>query len=241
MDTKKIFPGLGETDPEFAQIFTNFAFGEVLSTSPELEPLAEPTRYLAILATLLGCQGLDAFRLMLPLALDGGVTPIEVKETVYQAAAYLGLGRMLPFLSAVNEELSRRGIALPLEPQGTVQPEQRREAGNRVQVEAFGEGLRNSWEHGPEEKRHINSWLASNCFGDYYTRTGLSLPQREMITFCFLAAQGGCEPQLTAHARANMTVGNDRLFLIQVVSRCLPYIGYPRSLNALNCIENASK
>ncbi len=241
MDTKKIFPGLAQTDPEFAQIFTNFAFGEVLSTSPELEPLAEPTRYLAILATLLGCQGLDAFRLMLPLALDGGVTPIEVKETVYQAAAYLGLGRMLPFLSAVNEGLSRRGIALPLEPQGTVQPEQRREAGNRVQVEAFGEGLRNSWEHGPEEKRHINSWLASNCFGDYYTRTGLSLPQREMITFCFLAAQGGCEPQLTAHARANMTVGNDRLFLIQVVSRCLPYIGYPRSLNALNCIENASK
>lgn len=241
MDTKKIFPGLAQTDPEFAQIFSNFAFGEVLSTSPELEPLAEPTRYLAILATLLGCQGLDAFRLMLPLALDGGVTPIEVKETVYQAAAYLGLGRMLPFLSAVNEELSRRGIALPLEPQGTVQPEQRREAGNRVQVEAFGEGLRNSWEHGPEEKRHINSWLASNCFGDYYTRTGLSLPQREMITFCFLAAQGGCEPQLTAHARANMTVGNDRLFLIQVVSQCLPYIGYPRSLNALNCIENASK
>ncbi len=241
MDTKKIFPDLAQTDPEFAQIFTNFAFGEVLSTSPELEPLAEPTRYLAILATLLGCQGLDAFRLMLPLALDGGVTPIEMKETVYQAAAYLGLGRMLPFLSAVNEELSRRGIALPLEPQGTVQPEQRREAGNRVQVEAFGEGLRNSWEHGPEEKRHINSWLASNCFGDYYTRTGLSLPQREMITFCFLAAQGGCEPQLTAHARANMTVGNDRLFLIQVVSRCLPYIGYPRSLNALNCIENASK
>lgn len=241
MDTKKIFPGLAQTDPEFAQIFTNFAFGEVLSISPELEPLAEPTRYLAILATLLGCQGLDAFRLMLPLALDGGVTPIEVKETVYQAAAYLGLGRMLPFLSAVNEELSRRGIALPLEPQGTVQPEQRREAGNQIQVEAFGEGLRNSWEHGPEEKRHINSWLASNCFGDYYTRTGLSLPQREMITFCFLAAQGGCEPQLTAHARANMTVGNDRLFLIQVVSRCLPYIGYPRSLNALNCIENASK
>lgn len=241
MDTKKIFPGLAQTDPEFAQIFTNFAFGEVLSTSPELEPLAEPTRYLAILATLLGCQGLDAFRLMLPLALDGGVTPIEVKETVYQAAAYLGLGRMLPFLSAVNEELSRRGIALPLEPQGTVQPEQRREAGNRVQVEAFGEGLRNSWEHGPEEKRYINSWLASNCFGDYYTRTGLSLPQREMITFCFLAAQGGCEPQLAAHARANMTVGNDRLFLIQVVSQCLPYIGYPRSLNALNCIENASK
>lgn len=241
MDMKKIFPGLSESDPEFAQIFTNFAFGEALDTLPELPPMDDSTRYLAILATLLGCQGLDAFRLMLPLALDGGLTQVKVKEAVYQAAAYLGLGRMLPFLDAVNEELTRRGIALPLEPQGTVEPEQRREAGNQVQVEAFGEGLRESWKQGPKEKRHINSWLASNCFGDYYTRKGLSLPQREMITFCFLAAQGGCEPQLTAHARANMTVGNDRLFLIQVVSQCLPYIGYPRSLNALNCIENASK
>ena len=119
MDMKKIFPGLAQTDPEFAQIFTSFAFGEVLDTT---EPMDEPTRYLAILATLLGCQGLDAFRLMLPLALDGGLTPIEVKETVYQAAAYLGLGRILPFLGAVNEELTCRGIALPLEPQGTVQP-----------------------------------------------------------------------------------------------------------------------
>ena len=109
MDTKKIFPGLSETDPEFAQIFTSFAFGEVLDTT---EPMDEPTRYLAILATMLGCQGLDAFRLMLPLALDGGLTPIEVKETVYQAAAYLGLGRMLPFLGAVNEELGRRGVDL---------------------------------------------------------------------------------------------------------------------------------
>ena len=36
-----------------------------------------------------------------------------------------------------------------------------------------------------------------------------------------------------------MTVGNDRLFLIQIVSQCLPYIGYPRSLNALSCIDEA--
>ena len=51
-----------------------------------------------------------------------------------------------------------------------------------------------------------------------------------MITFCFLAAQGGCEPQLTSHAKGNMNMGNDKDFLIRVVSQCLPYIGYPRSL-----------
>ncbi len=62
-----------------------------------------------------------------------------------------------------------------------------------------------------------------------------------MITFCFLAAQGGCEPQLISHAAANMGIGNDRKFLIDVVSQCLPYIGYPRSLNALRCIAEAAK
>ena len=65
--------------------------------------------------------------------------------------------------------------------------------------------------------------------------------QRELITFCFLAAQGGCEPQLVSHAAGNLNVGNDKAFLIDVVSQCLPYMGYPRSLNALRCVEEAAK
>ena len=92
-----------------------------------------------------------------------------------------------------------------------------------------------------EETRHINKWLADNCFGDYYTRGGLSTREREMITLCFLAAQGGCEPQLTSHAKANMGVGNEKAFLIAVISQCMPYIGYPRTLNAIRCINDAAE
>ena len=36
-------------------------------------------------------------------------------------------------------------------------------------------------------------------------------------------------------------VGNDKAFLIKVVSQCLPFIGYPRSLNALNCVNVAAE
>jgi 4-carboxymuconolactone decarboxylase len=107
-------------------------------------------------------------------------------------------------------------------------------------VDIFGDGMREFYRSGPEEARHINRWLAANCFGDYYTRGGLGYRERELITFCFIAAQGGCEPQLTAHAGANMRLGNDRPFLIAAVSQCLPYIGYPRSLNALRCIDEAA-
>ena len=238
---ERMFPGrdstLAETDPEFIERFDNFAFDEVVNQ----DDLDDRTRMMAILATLLGCQGIDEFKAMLPAALNFGVTPVEVKEIVYQAVAYLGIGRVFPFLHATNDILTARGVKLPLEGQATTTMDTRLEAGNQAQVDIFGEGMRNFQNSGPEESRHINKWLADNCFGDYYTRTGLDYRQREMITFCFLAAQGGCEPQLTSHAAGNMKVGNDKAFLIKIISQCLPYIGYPRSLNALRCVNEAAQ
>ena len=237
---EKMFPGYVSdflrTDPEFIERFDNFAFDEVVNQ----DDLDSKTRFMAILATLLGCQGSDEFRAILPAAMNFGVTPVEIKEIIYQAVAYLGIGRVFPFLKITNEMLEGRGIELPLPGQATTATENRREAGTQVQVDIFGEGMRDFWKAGPEESRHINYWLADNCFGDYYTRTGLDYKQREMITFCFLSAQGGCEPQLTSHAAANMRIGNDKAFLIKIISQCLPYIGYPRSLNALRCINEAA-
>ncbi len=222
------------TDPEFMERFEHFAFEEVVHE--EGQQLDEITRHMAIIATLLGCQGIDEFRLELPRALDAGLTPVMAKEVVYQAVDYLGIGRVLPFLDAANEILEARGVKLPLEGQATTTMQDRLEKGAQAQADIFGEHMKEAWKAG-----HTNRWLAANCFGDYYTRTGLDLKQREMITFCFLAAQGGCEPQLTAHAKGNMNLGNDKEFLLKVVSQCLPYIGYPRSLNAVTCINNAAQ
>lgn len=238
---EKIFPNrsssLLDTDPEFVERFDNFAFDEVINQ----DDLDDHTRFMAILATLLGCQGIDEFKVMVPAALNVDVKPVEIKEIVYQAVAYLGIGRVLPFLLAVNEIFQERGIKLPLESQETTTTETRLKAGEDAQVAIFGDEMRNFSTFGPDETRHINKWLTDNCFGDYYTRKGLDLKQREMITFCFLYAQGGCEPQLTAHAAANLRIGNDKAFLIKIVSQCIPYIGYPRSLNALHCINDAAE
>lgn len=238
---EKMFPGsrskLLETDPEFIALFYNFAYDEVVNQ----DDLDDRTRFMAILATLLGCQAVDEFHCQMGAALNFGVTPVEIKEIIYQAVAYLGIGRVSPFLEVVNEVLEDRGVSLPLEGQSTTTPETRLEAGAQTQLDIFGDCMRDFYKSGPEETRHINRWLADNCFGDYYTRKGLTYQQREMITFCFLAAQGGCEPQLTSHAAANMGIGNDKAFLIKIVSQSLPYIGYPRSLNALRCVNTAAE
>ena len=168
---EKMFPGYKskflETDPEFIERFDNFAFDEVINM-PDIggKEVDGRTRHMAILATLLGCQGIDEFRAMLPAAMNFGVTAVEIKEIVYQAVAYLGIGRVFPFLKAVNEFLESKGIALPLEGQAQTTMENRREAGTQAQVDIFGEHMRDFWQSGPEENRHINQWLADNCFGD---------------------------------------------------------------------------
>ena len=243
---EKMFPGSAsrflETDPEFSDLFENFAFDEVINM-PEIggRELNDRTRHIAILATALGCQGIDTFRVMLAAAMNSGVTPVEIKEITYQAVPYLGIARVFPFFAAVNEFLRSNGVPIPLENQATTTFETRRAAGSQALVEIFGDSMRGFWQSGPEESRHINCWLTDNCFGDYYTRKGLTRAERELITFCFLLAQGGCEPQLTNHVLANIRCGNDRLFLIKVVSQCVPFIGYPRCLNALACVNKATE
>ena len=223
---------LKNTDPEFTGRFEYFALNEVVNE--ENCQLDTETRYISVIAALIGCGGVDAFREMLKKALDDGISPITVKEIVYQATDYLGYGRMLPFLKCTNEILTDCGIVLPLEGQATTTLENRLEKGIEAQAEIFGEHMREAWKAG-----QINRWLASNCFGDYYTRNGLSLAPRELINFCFLMAQSGYDPQIIAHSKGNMNMGNDKDFLIKVVLQCLHYIGYPRSLNAIACVNKA--
>lgn len=125
-----------ETDPEFVELFKNFAFDEVVNQ----DDLDDKTRFIAILATLIGCQGIDDYKTMLPAAMNFGVTPVEIKEIVYQSVAYLGIGRVFPFLKAVNEVFIERGIKLPLENQATATRQTRLEKGEQTQIEIFGEG-----------------------------------------------------------------------------------------------------
>ncbi len=164
---------------------------------------------------------------------------MEVKEIVYQSAAYLGIGRVFPFLKAVNEVLTARGVPLPLEGQATTTTEDPLDAGNQAQVDIFGEGMRGFQNSGPEE-------AATSTAGWRTTASATTTPGRGWTIragddhLLLPGRPGGCEPQLTSHATANMRIGNDKAFLIQVISQCLPYIGYPRSLNALKCINEAA-
>jgi 4-carboxymuconolactone decarboxylase len=221
------------TDPELIEVFDNFAFDEVL----QYGNLETHTRLMVILAALITSQALGEYRVMLIGALNVGVTPVEVKEIVYQAVPYVGMAKVFDFIHATNEILESRGVQLPLEGQSTTSPETRFDKGLTVQKAIFGETIDQMVAASPANQIHIQQYLSANCFGDFLTRTGIDVKTRELLTFSMLLALGGCEPQLKGHIQGNVTVGNNKETLLSVVTQLLPYVGYPRSLNAIRCIN----
>ena len=237
----QLFPGhvstLKVTDPELIEYFDNFAFDEVLRYGS----LDTRTRLMVQLASLIACHALSEYRVMLGAALTVGVTPVEVKEIVYQAVPYVGMGKVFDFLHTTNDVLTERGVELPREGQSTTTPETRMEKGLAVQKQIVGDELiEQMYASAPEGEMHIQKLLSANCFGDHYTRTGLDIKTRELLTFAMLISLGGCEPQAKGHVAANLNVGNDRGVLISLVTQLLPFIGYPRTLNALRVIDDVT-
>ncbi|MFZ0529834.1 MAG: carboxymuconolactone decarboxylase family protein [Propionicimonas sp.] len=237
----QLFPGrtstLGQTDPELIEYFDNFAFDEV----PAHSDLELRTRLMVQLAALIAAQATSEYRVLLGAALTNGVTPVEAKEIVYQAVAYVGMGKVYDFLHVTNDVLTERGVALPLPGQSTTTPATRAELGLAVQKRIVGSSaVDQMYAAAPADEQHLQRWLSANCFGDHYTRTGIDVPTRELLTFAMLVAHGGCDPQVRGHVAANLNVGNSRAVLIDVLSQLLPFIGYPRTLNGLRAVDDVA-
>jgi 4-carboxymuconolactone decarboxylase len=237
----QLFPArtssLTATDPELMEIFDNWAFDEVIRDAP----LDVRLRLMVQLASLIASHSVAEYEVMLGGALEVGVTPVEVKEIVYQAVPYTGMARAFDFVHATNEVFTRRGIPLPLPGQATTTPETRHEKGLAVQKHLFGEGVDRMYAQSPPDQLHIQRYLSANCFGDHLTRTGLDLKTRELLTLAMLASLGGCGAQLAGHVAGNLAAGNDRQTMIWTVTQLLPFIGYPRTLNALRVVTEGTR
>jgi 4-carboxymuconolactone decarboxylase len=234
----ELFPGhvstLKVTDPELIEVFDNFAFDEVL----QYGDLDTRTRLMVQLAAIIASQAVNEYRAMLGAALTIGVTPVEAKEIVYQAVPYVGLAKVFDFLHATNEVLTDRGVELPLPAQSTSTPANRAEVGLAVQKQIVGdEKVNGMYASATDDVIQIQRYLSANCFGDFVARSGIDLRTRELLTFSMLVALGGADAQVKGHVAGNLNVGNDRATLLTVLTQLLPFIGYPRTLNGLNAVN----
>ncbi|GAB3162559.1 carboxymuconolactone decarboxylase family protein [Telluribacter humicola] len=224
------------TDPELMTILQRFIFGEVFY----IGVLDDKTRELITITALTTNQTLPQLTPHTHAALNVGVTPIQIREVVYQCAPFVGYPKVLNALEVINKVFESRGIKLPLEAMATVQEGDRLERGRQEQAPLYGDAMQQYMKVLPGEfAEAIPRMLTQSGFGDFYTRRGLDLKTRELMIFCGLATLGGTERQMASHAIGNLKVGNSKETLLAAMVQLYPYIGFPRISNAIHIIKDA--
>jgi len=222
-----------ETDPELMEILRRYIFCDVFSTGK----LDNRTREMITCECLAAMQTLPQLKAHAASALNVGVTPVELREMMYQLAPFIGFPKTLNAVVAVNEVFAAKGISVPLENQATLAGDGERFAkGYAIQNPLYGEEIKQQMKGVPYGDS-IANFLTEFCFGDIFSRNGLSIQLRELLSLCILAAIGA-DDRIKSHSLANIKAGNDAAMQIEAMIQCLPYIGFPAALKAVKIIHN---
>lgn len=173
------------------------------------------------------------------IALNQGLTPLEIREAIYQTASYAGYQKAINAMAYADEMFAERGIEIPLESQATVTDEDRYEKGLEAQRAIFGPDFAAITEDMSESMKRRVSYVSEFSFGDFMTRTGLDEAERELIVLCVIASLGGADSQLSGHATGSLAAGNTGDELLAAVLLYMPYNGFPRGLNAYATVNDA--
>ena len=86
----------------------------------------------------------------------------------------------------------------------------------------------------------LGKYVTEFAFGDIYSREGLDYRQRAISTISALVTLG-TEPQLELHINVALTVGLTPQEISETIMHLLPYIGFPKVLNALKIVKRVYK
>lgn len=220
-------------DPEMMAILQKYIFGEVFTVGK----LDLKTREMITVISLTTQQTLPQLKAHMNGALNVGVTPIELREAIYQCAPFIGFPKTLNALNVLNEVFKERGIKTPLENKTTVVEEERYEKGLAIQKPLYGDEIEKALSGLPDNTvSQVSVFLTEFCFGDFYTRDGLDLKTRELLILSILVTTGDTQV-LKSHIKGNIKAGNDASTISAVIVQCLPYVGFPNAISALKTLK----
>ena len=223
------------TDAEFMRILQRFIFGEVSFTGS----LDDSMRELVTVTVLTVEQALPQLKAHIKTGINCGISPVRLRETVYQCAPFIGFPKTLNAIAAMNEVFLEQGIELPLEECGTVTEDDRLERGLALQQPIYGSEIAERYARLPGEfAEAVPRFLTELCFSDFMTRKGLDGKTRELLTVVMLAAMGGAELQVRSHVEGALKTGSSREEIVCALVHAMPYMGVPRLFNALNCAKD---
>lgn len=216
-------------DPEMLAILQKYIFGEVFTVGE----LDKKTREMITVTSLAVQQTLPQLKAHANAALNVGVTPVELREAIYQCAPFIGFPKTLNALGVLNEVFKERGIETPLKSTATVKEEERYEKGIAIQAPLYGDEIKQSMSGLPQDMgADVADFLTEVCFGDFYTREGLDLKTRELLVISILVTTANTET-LKSHIIGNLKAGNSKEAITAAIIQCLPYVGFPNTLAAL--------
>lgn len=79
-------------------------------------------------------------------------------------------------------------------------------------------------------------YLVEFAFGEIYARDG-DLRHKEIVAITSLATMGGCDRQLETHVHGALNVGLSEADIVEVVMTLIPYVGFPKTLNAMAVVK----
>ena len=222
-------------DPEMLAILQKYIFGEVFTVGE----LDNKTREMITVTSLAVQHTLPQLKAHINAALNVGVTPVELREAIYQCAPFIGFPKTLNALEVLNQVFKERNIKTPLESTATVKEEERFEKGSAIQDPLYGDEIKKSLEGLPADMgTDVARFLTEVCFGDFYTRKGLDLKTRELLVISILVTTGNSET-LKSHIKGNLKAGNSKETITAAIIQCLPYVGFPNTIKALKPLKEA--
>ena len=238
---RRLFNGEALTDagndPEMMKMLQKYIFGEVFAVGS----LDIKTREMMTVVSLSAQQALPQLKAHANAALNVGVTPIELRETVYLCAPFVGFPKTLNALGVINEVFAERGIKLPLESQGKTAEEERFAAGSAIQQPLYGNEIKEALAGLPGNMgEDAARFLTEFCFGDIYTRGGLDVKTRELLAIGILVTTGNMQT-LQSHIAGSIRAGNSPETVTAAIIQCMPYVGFPNALNALKVLKDTLK
>lgn len=226
--------GVHPTDPEFMDILQKFIFGEV----SQVGELDNKMRELITISILTALQTLPQLSAHVQAALNVGLTPTQIREALYNCAPFIGFPKTLNAIAAMNEVFVKNGIALPLKDEATVTEDNRFDIGHSIQSPFYGNEIKEKYKDIPNGMgSKLTDFLTELCFGDFYSRTGLSIQTRELLAVCVLTALGQTGP-LKAHREGNLKAGNTIETIYAALLQCVPYVGFPLVFAAMDAIKD---
>ncbi|MBQ9564736.1 MAG: carboxymuconolactone decarboxylase family protein [Synergistaceae bacterium] len=218
-----------EADPELAATMKKYIYGDL---SRQIK-LTDTERQLVTVVVLATNQNHKLLKRVVEGALALEVTPLQIREALYHVAPYIGFPKVFEALDVANAVFKAKGIKLPLENQGTTTDANRFEKGLAFQVGAYGDVITQMRVNTPDYQKHLQDDLSAFCFGDTYTRGTLDMKMREMLTMAVIGTLGTAEAQYKSHVAGTLSAGATNEEVIGVITTMNPYIGFPRTLNAL--------